>query len=73
MQAIIKIVSFLFERLGRHGSLCFDDKVALAHAMKEAMIESIHTSHPGSWGLTYLLRNAWWPNINLEILAKATK
>ena len=41
----------------KSGCLCVDDRVAIPNSIKEAVLESIHLTHPGSWGMTSLSLN----------------
>ena len=52
------------------GCLCMDEKVAIPKALKDAMIEDLHASHPGSWGMVCMAQQCWWPYINRDLLVK---
>ena len=54
----------------KSGCLCVDEHVAIPNSIKDAVIESIHMTHPGSWGMISLSQYAWWPYMHREILAK---
>ena len=56
----------------KSGCLCVEQRVAIPNSLKEAVLESIHMTHPGSWGMISLSQYAWWPYINKEILAKTS-
>ena len=56
----------------RSGCLCVDERVAIPNSIKEAVVESLHLTHPGSWGMISLSQYAWWPYMHREILAKAS-
>ena len=56
----------------KSGCLCVDQRVAVPNSIKEAVLESIHMTHPGSWGMISLSQYAWWPYMHREILAKAS-
>ena len=56
----------------RSGCLCVDERVAIPNSIKEAVVESLHMTHPGSWGMISLSQYAWWPYMHREILAKAS-
>ena len=49
-----------------------DQSVAIPNSIKEAVLESIHMTHPGSWGMISLSQYAWWPYRHREILAKTS-
>ena len=38
----------------KSGCLCVDQRVAILNSIKEAVLESIHMTHPGSWGMISL-------------------
>ena len=54
----------------KSGCLCVDQRVAIPNSIKEAVLESIHMTHPGGWGMISLSQFAWWPYMHREILAK---
>ena len=56
----------------RSGCLCVDERVAIPNSIKEAVVESLHMTHPGSWEMIFLSQYAWWPYMHREILAKAS-
>ena len=56
----------------RFGCLCVDERVAIPNSIKEAVVESLHMTHPGSWEMISLSQYAWWPYMHREILAKAS-
>ena len=35
----------------RSGCVCIDEKVAIPNVLREAIIEDIYSSHPGTWGM----------------------
>ena len=53
----------------KFGCLCVDHVVAIPNSIKEAVLESIHMTQPGSWGIISLSQYAWWPYMHSEILA----
>ena len=57
----------------RSGRVCIDEKVAISNVLREALIEEIHTSHPGTWGMICRATHSWWPYMNHEIIVKATE
>ena len=56
----------------KSGCLCVEQRVAIPNSIKEAVLESIHMTHPGSWGMISLSQYAWWPYMHREILAKTS-
>ena len=48
-----------------------DEKVTIPNALKDALIEDLHASHPGSWGMVCMAQQCWWPYINRDLLVKA--
>ena len=56
----------------KSGCLCVDQRVAIPNSIKEAVPESIHITHSGSWGMISLSQYAWWPYMHREILAKTS-
>ena len=48
-----------------------EEKVAIPNALKDALIEDLHASHPGSWGMVCMAQHCWWPYINRDLLVKA--
>ena len=37
------------------------------------MIEDIHSSHPGTWGIICMATHCWWPYMHRELTLKATE
>ena len=52
------------------GCVCMNEKVAIPNALKDALIEDLHASHPGSWGMVCIAHHCWWPYINRDLLVK---
>ena len=48
-----------------------DEKVAIPNALKDALVEGLHASHPGSWGMICMAQHCWWPYMNRDLLVKA--
>ena len=44
------IHSFWKDLRVKNGCVCIDDRIALPHAIKDAYVEAIHATHPGTWG-----------------------
>ena len=57
----------------KNGCVCIDDRITLPHAIKDAYVESIHATHPGTWGMTDMATHAWWPYIHRDIITKTAK
>ena len=57
----------------RSGCVCVDEWVAILHSIQEAVLESLHLTHPGSWGMITLGQYAFWPYMHREILNKAAQ
>ena len=45
--------------------------MALLNAVKEAVVDLIMASHPGSWGLTEMRQSVCWPFSNRDLINKA--
>ena len=57
----------------RNGCVCIDDRIALPHAIKDAYVDAIHATHPGTWGMTDMATHAWWPYMHRDIATKSAK
>ena len=57
----------------KNGCVCIDDRIALPHAIKDAYVEAIHETHPGTWGMTDMATHAWWPYMYRDIITKTAK
>ena len=53
--------------------VCVDERVAVPHSIQDAVLESLHLIHPGSWGMIMLGQYAFWPYMHREILNKAAQ
>ena len=53
------------------GCVCIDEKVAIPNALKDALVEDVHTSHPRSWGMVCMAQQCWWPYMNRNLLVRA--
>ena len=53
------------------GCVCMDEKVAILNTLKDALIEDLHASHPGSWGMICMAQHCWWPYMNRDLLVRA--
>ena len=56
-----------------NGCVCVDDRIALPHAIKDAYVEAINATHPGTWGMTDMATHAWRPYMHRDIAAKTAK
>ena len=65
------IHSYWTELHVRSGCVCFDDKVAIPNVLREAMIDDIHSSHPGTCGMICMATQCWWPYMHRERIIKA--
>ena len=57
----------------RSGCVCIDKKVAIPNLLREAMIDDIHSSHPGTWSMICMAVHCWWPYMHRELIVKATE
>ena len=57
----------------KHGCVCLDERIAIPKSIKDAVLEDIHSTHPGSFAMLSLAQNIWWPYIHRDILAKASE
>ena len=53
------------------GCILLDNRLTIPNALKEAVIDVLHATHPGSWGMTELANRLWWPFINRDLINKA--
>ena len=57
----------------KHGCVCLDERISIPKSIKDAVLEDIHSTHPGSFAMHSLAQNIWWPYIHRDILAKASE
>ena len=57
----------------KNGCVCIDDRIALPHAIKDAYVEAIHATLPGTWGMTDLAIHAWWSYMHKDINTETAK
>ena len=57
----------------KHGCMCLDERIAIPKSIKDAVLEDIHSTHPGSFAMLSLAQNICWPCIHRDILAKASE
>ena len=55
----------------KHDCVCLDERIAIPKAIKNAVLEDIHSTHPGSFAM--LAQIIWWPYIHRDILAKTSE
>ena len=55
----------------RSGCVCVDERMAIPHSIQDAVLESLHLTHPGSWGMITLGQYAFWTYMHCEIPNKA--
>ena len=53
------------------GCILLDNCLTIPNTLKEAVIDVLHATHPGSWEMTELGTRLWWPFINRDLLNKA--
>ena len=49
------------------GLLCMDGKLVILFTLRNAVLKTLHDSHPGQFGKKYLAQYIWWPHINRQI------
>ena len=54
-----------------NGCILVDNKLAIPHVMKEPVMDILHATHPGAWGMTELGQRLWWPYINRDLINKS--
>ena len=57
----------------RSRCVCIDERVAIPNVLGEALIDDIHSSHPGTWGMICMAIHSWWPYMHRELIVKATE
>ena len=55
----------------QNGCLLLDNKLAIPNSLKESVIDVLHSTHPGAWGMTELGQRIWWPFINRDLINKS--
>ena len=61
-----------WKNLSTHnGCILVDKKLAIPHVMKEPVMDILHATHPGAWGMTELGQRLWWPYINRDLINKS--
>ena len=67
------ICSYRRDRSVKHGCIYLDERIAIPKAIKDAVLDDIHSTHPGSFALLSLAQNVWWVYIFRDKLAKASE
>ena len=49
------------------GLLYMDGKLVIPFTLRNAVLKTLHESHPGQFGMKYLAQFIWWPHINRQI------
>ena len=49
------------------GLLYMDGKLVIPFTLRNAMMKTLHETHPGQFGMKYLAQYIWWPHINRQI------
>ena len=57
----------------RSGCVCVDERVAIPNVLRGALIDDIHSSHPGTWGMICMATHCWWPYMHRELIVKSTE
>ena len=55
----------------QNGCILLDNKLAIPNSLKESVIDVLHSTHPGAWGMTELGQRIWWPFINRDLINKS--
>ena len=53
--------------------LCIEERIAIPMAIKDAVLEDIHSTHPVDFAMLSLAQKTWWTNIQRDVLAKASE
>ena len=68
LQEISPYLFFYWRDLSvKHGCVCLDERIAIPKAIKDAVLEDIHSTHHGSFAMLSLAQNIWWPYIHRDI------
>ena len=57
----------------KNGCVCVDNRIAIPNSIKYAYVEAVHSTHPGSWGMTDMAVHAWLPFMHRDLLSKTAK
>ena len=53
--------------------VCLDERIAIPKSIKDAALEDIHSTHPGSFAMLSFAPHIWWSYIHRDILAKTSE
>ena len=53
------------------GCSLLDNRLTIPNAMKDAVIDVLHATQPGAWGMTELATRLLWPFINRDLINKS--
>ena len=67
------IHSFLEDLHVKNGCVCIEVRIAIPKSIKDAYVEAIHATHPGSWGMTDMAKPEWWQYMHRDIITKTAK
>ena len=56
-----------------NGCILVDNKLAIPNILKELVMDVLHSTHPGAWGMTKLGQRLWWPFINGDLINRSKK
>ena len=51
----------------RRGCVCLDERVAISHLIKNALIKDHYSRHPGSLEMVFTAHHGSWPYMNFEL------
>ena len=54
-----------------NGCILVENKLAIPNILKDSVINVLHSTHPGAWGMTELGQRSWWPFINRDLINKS--
>ena len=57
----------------KNGCVCIDDGLAKPNSTKDAYVEAIPATHPGTWGMTDGAVHALWLYMHRDIITKTAK
>ena len=67
------IHSYWKNMIVKQGCLCLDERIAIPKAIKDSVLEDLHSSHPVSFAMLSLAQNIYWLFIHRDILSKNSK
>ena len=57
----------------KNGCVCINDQITMPNSIKDAYVEPIHATRPGSWGMTDMAVHACWPYMHRDIITQTAK